>query len=188
MRQSTSWRRPIAVALLALGAQGCAGAPAQPATPDASLAPYSPEAAVLFDDGFTPAVFGFDTEANNPAKDPRFKERTRQAEFVVVARVETVSRTGALEHHGAYEVTLVPVGAPLVGTTTGGPLVVAVPTTNPSYAWLNGADTRWVGSAVVVFGRHYQDETGATLHFHCEPDTAAVRAAVDLDAGLRSLR
>jgi hypothetical protein len=190
----TSWRRPIvarrtiATALLALGAFGCAGSSQQSNSPDASLAPYTPESAVLFDDVFAPAVFGFDTEGTNPAKDLKLKERTRVAEFVLVARVETVSRGGGIEHHSAYEVTLAPLGAPLVGEAVGGPLVLGIPSTNPSYKWLDGAGAKWVGSHLVVFGRRYQDQAGTALHFHCEPDTPEVRAAVAHDAGLRMLR
>jgi hypothetical protein len=188
MRKSPLWRRRDAVALLALAALGCSGAAAGPAVPDASLPPYSPEAAVLFDDAFASAVFGFDTDGQNPAKDPKLKERTRQAEFVQVARVETVSRVGGIEHRGAYEVTLAPLGAALAGGPVKGAFVVMVPATNPSYGWVDGAGSGWVGSHVVVFGRHFRDSTGAALHFRCEPDTAAIRAAVDHHAGLRQLR
>jgi hypothetical protein len=142
---------------------------------------------VLFDDELAPAVFGFDPEGRNPAKDPKLKERTRLAEFVVVARVETVSRTG-LEHHGSYELTLDPAGAPLAGDEPAGPIFLTVPATNPSYGWVDGAGARWVGSRLIVFGRHYRAEHGAALHFRCEPDTPEMRAAIDRNAGLRLLR
>src|SRR4051812_26548763 len=106
MTRSTFWRWLTALALLVLGPNGCSGTQKRPADADASLVPYSPEAAVLFDDVFAPAVFGFDPEGRHPGQDPKLRERTRQAEFVLVARVETVSRVGGLAHHGAYEVTL----------------------------------------------------------------------------------
>src|SRR5262249_48373949 len=126
-------RRRLAAALLFVAATACAGSHDDPASPDGSLAWYSPEAAVLFDDVLAPAVFGFDPEGRTPAKDPKLKERTRQAEFVVVARVETVSRIGGVEHHGAYEITLDPVGTALAGDKPAEPIVLRVPATNPSY-------------------------------------------------------
>jgi hypothetical protein len=174
------------VALVALAAAGCSGG--HSAAPENSLASYSPEAAVLYDDVLAPAVFGFDPEGRNPATDPKLKERTRQAEFVLVARVETVSRVGGVEHRGAYEVTLAPLGAPLVGDAPDGPLVLRLPVTSPSYSWFDGAGPRWVGSQLLVFGRHYREGDVLTLHFRCEPDTAEVRAAVERNAGLRLLR
>lgn len=180
-------RRFIATFLL-LAATACGGGHDDAAAPVSSLPPYSPEAAVLFDDVLAPAVFGFDPEGRTPAKDPKLKDRTRLAEFVVVARVETVSRVGGVEHHGAYEITLDPVGSALAGDTPPEPIVLNVPATNPSYTWVDGAGARWVGSRLIVFGRHYRDDRVAALHFRCEPDTPDMRAAVDRNAGLRLLR
>jgi len=142
---------------------------------------------VLFDDVLAPAVFGFDPEGRNPATDPKLKERTRQAEFVLAARVETVSRVGGVEHRGAYEVTLEPSLPALVGEATG-PVVLSVPASSPSYTWVDGAGAKWVGTHLLVFGRLYQDGKTPALHFRCEPDTPEVRAAVQRDAGLRLLR
>jgi hypothetical protein len=187
MTRFTFWR-PVAVALLALPPLACSGTQKRASEADAALTPYSPEAAVLFDDVFAPALFGFDPEGRHPAQDPKLKERTRQAEFVFVARVITVSRVGGVQHRGAYEVTLAQLGTPLAGQAPGGQIVLSVPATNPSYAWLDGAGAKWVGSNLVVFGRHYADVAGPALHFRCEPDTAEVRSAVELDAGLRLLR
>src|SRR5688572_11911625 len=69
-----------AVLLLVLGAGfACSGPKPPPRAPSASLARYSPEEAVLFDDVLAPAVFGFDPEGRNPARDPKLRERTRLA-------------------------------------------------------------------------------------------------------------
>lgn len=143
---------------------------------------------MLFDDVLAPALFGFDPEGRNPARDPKLPERTRQADFVVPVRVETVSRIGGIEHKGSYEVTLVPRGPALVGTLDGTPLVLSVPATSPSYSWVDGAGARWVGSRLLLFGRRYRDGGVNALHFRGEPDTAEMRAAVERDAGLRLLR
>jgi len=188
MTRFTFWRRSAAVVFVLLAPNGCSGPQTHASGADTALDPYSPEAAVLFDDVFAPSVFGFDPEGRHPGKDPKLRERTRRAEFVLVARIQTVSRVGGLAHRGAYEVTLTPVGAALVGRAPPGPLTLGVPATSPSYAWLEGAGTKWVGSRVVVFGRHYEDGAGRALHFRCEPDTAEVRNAVEHDAGLRLLR
>jgi hypothetical protein len=169
------------------GAGGCGGRDA--ASPaDESLPTYTPEAAVLFDDVLAPAVFGFDPEGRTPARDPKLKERTRLAEFVVPARVETVSRVGGVEHRGAYEITLAVSGPPLVGQPGSGPLVLNVPATSPSYSWVDGAGAHWVGSHLLLFGRHYRDGAAVVLHFRGEPDTPDVRTTVQRDAGLRLLR
>lgn len=176
------------VVLGALTVAGCASGRDDATAPDSALPPYSPEAAVLFDDVLAPSVFGFDPEGRTPAKDPKLKERTRVAEFVIVARIETVSRVGGAPHHGSYEITVDPVGDALAGDKPSGPVVLRVPATNPSYTWVDGAGPRWVGSRLIVFGRHYRDDGTAALHFRCEPDTPDMRAAVDRDAGLRLLR
>lgn len=180
-------RRRFVSTLLVLAASACGTGP-DAASPESTLPIYSPEAAVLFDDVLAPAVFGFDPEGRTPAKDPKLKDRTRLAEFVVVARVETVSRVGGVEHHGAYELTLDPIGSALAGDKPSGPILLNVPATNPSYTWVDGAGARWVGSRLIVFGRHYRDDHAAALHFRCEPDTPDMRAAIDRNAGLRLLR
>jgi hypothetical protein len=134
-----------------------------------------------------PAVFGFDSEGRDPAKDPRVRERTRQAEFVVGARVESVSRVGGVEHHSAYEITLAPTLPALVGSAPES-IVLSVPASSPSYTWVDGAGAGWVGSRLLVFGRRYRDGSGAVLHFRGEADSPALRAVVGRDAGLRVLR
>jgi hypothetical protein len=63
-----------------------------------------------------------------------------------------------------------------------------VASTSPSYAWVDGAGAKWVGSRLVIFGRRFREGNLTTLHFRCEPDTAEVRAAVERNAVLRLLR
>lgn len=188
MPDSLSWRFPALIVLAALGAVGCGASHDSASSPNASLPSYTPEAAVLFDDVLAPAVFGFDPEGRNPARDPKLRERTRQAEFILPARVETVSRVGGVERKGAYEVSLAPSGPALVGEPGDTPLVLSVPVTSPSYSWVDGAGAHWVGSHLLLFARRYREGTATTLHFRCEPDTPEVRASVQRDAGLRLLR
>jgi hypothetical protein len=181
---------PIRAALLlTLGVSfACAGnrAPAKPA--NASLVSYSPEEAVLFDDVIAPAVFGFDAEGVNPATDAKLRERTRRSEFITAARVETVSRVGGLENRGAYEITLAPAAPSLAGDAVEAPIVLRIVSTSPSYAWVDGAGPKWVGSRLLIFGRRFRDGDQTALHFRCEPDTPEVRRAVERNAALRLLR
>lgn len=170
------------------GLSSCGGSQHGSQGPTGALPVYSPEAARLFDDTFAPILFGFDPEARVLSQDPKLRERTRIADFVLPVRVETVSRVGGLEHRGSYEVTLNPSEQPLVGAYPGGPIVLAVPSSNPSYAWVEGAGARWVGTRALVFGRFYTRGGQAELHVRCEADTRELREIVARDAGLRLLR
>ncbi|HEY3498002.1 MAG TPA: hypothetical protein VGK73_25055 [Polyangiaceae bacterium] len=176
------------VLVAALSLLGCGGPGQSSRSPTQALPPYSPEAARLFDDTFAPVAFGFDSEARDLSRDPKLRERTRVSDFILPARVETISRVGGVEHRGAYEVTLAPAGPPLAGDYAGGPVVLAIPSSNSSYAWLEGAGARWVGTRVVVFGRFYAGTPEPELHVRCEADTRELRDIIARDAGLRLLR
>jgi hypothetical protein len=179
----------LAALLLGLGVSfACGGnrAPAEPAK--ASLAGYSPEEAVLFDDVIAPAVFGFDAEGVNPATDVKLRERTRRADFIAAARVETVSRVGGIENRGAYEITLAPAAPSLVGEAGQAPIVLKITSTSPSYAWVDGAGPNWVGSRLLIFARRFREGGQTAIHFRCEPDTPDVRRAIERHAALRLLR
>jgi hypothetical protein len=178
--------RPLLVVGLLL-LLGCSrGAPSK--APDPLLAEYSPEAAAIFDDVFAPAVFGFDPEGRLLRKDPKLRERVRTSDFVLAAKVETVSRVGGVERTGAYELTLAASGPPLLGEFDGKPIVVSVSATSPSYAWVDGAGAGWVGTRLILFARRYRapgSPAGSALHFRAEPDNAEVRGVIARDAGLR---
>jgi len=166
-------------------ALGCGGRGKPSKAPDPLLPEYSPEAASIFDDVFAPSVFGFDPEGRLLAKDPKVRERIRTSDFVLAARVETISRVGGVEHTGAYELTLAPSGPALLGEFDGKPIVVTVGATSPSYLWIDGAGASWVGTRLLVFARRYRTPEGTALHFRCEPDNAEVRGIIARDAGLR---
>lgn len=149
------------------------------------LPEYLPEAAVLFDDVFAPELFGFDPEGRDPAKDPRLPDRTKKADFVLPVRVETLSRSGGGKQQGTYEVVLQARGPPMVGKTDQLRFVVLAKAGSPSHSWLEGAGMSWVGTRMLLFGKRFQ---GPELHFRGEPDTPAVRAAVERGSGLRMLK
>lgn len=176
----------LLVASFLLAGCGGRGTPAKSADP--LLPEYSPEAAAIFDDVFAPAVFGFDPEGRLLAKDPKLRERVRTSDFVIAARVETISRIGGVERTGAYELTLAPSGPALLGQFDGKPIVLTVGASSPSYLWIDGAGASWVGTRLIVFGRRYRSADprgGSALHFRGEPDNAEVRGVIARDAGLR---
>ncbi len=141
---------------------------------------------MLFDDVLAPALFGFDPQGRTPAKDPKLRGRTQNADFVVPVRVESLSKVGA-QNEGAYEVTLAPTGPALAGEHTG-PIVIQVPMGGPSYAWVDGAGASFAGSRLIIFGKAFRHGEGSVLHYRGEPDTPEVREAIARDAGLRWLR
>jgi len=184
--------RPLARSLarasvLALLLAACGGSRSGTNGADGAAFPeYSATDAVLFDDMLAPALFGFDPEARTPAKDPKLRDRTRYADYVLPVRVESVSRVGA-EHEGTYELTLAPTGPALAGDHAG-PVMITLPKSGPAYAWVEGAGSKFAGSRLIIFVKAFRNGESSVLHFRGEPDTPDVRQAVERDAGLRNLR
>jgi hypothetical protein len=143
---------------------------------------YSGEEALRFDDVLAPALFGFDPQARDPATDPKLRERTRVADYVLPVRVDSISRSG-----GGYELSLSATGPPLAGEHTG-PVVLMVPRSGPAYPWVEGAGPRFAGSRMIVFCRTFRNGESQVVHFRGEPDTPEVRKAIERDAALRLLR
>ncbi len=174
--------------ILASGTVGCAAR--APEIPQGRIFPeYSPSQALLFDDVLAPALFGFDPEGRDPARDPKLRDRTRLADFVIPARVESLTRVGGVENQGSYELTLAPTEAPLVGEHAG-PIVLDIPVSGPSYNWVAGAGASFAGVRLIVFARSFRaDEAGGeAIHFRAEPDTPTVRQAVKTNTALRLLK
>jgi hypothetical protein len=141
---------------------------------------------VLFDDVLAPALFGFDPEGRVPERDPKLRDRTRLADYILPARVESISHTGA-RNGGAYEITLAPTGPPLAGGHSGS-VTIVVPSSGPAYAWVDGAGASFAGVRLIVFVKSYQAGEDVAIHFRGEPDTQEIRKAIARDAGLRQLR
>jgi hypothetical protein len=174
------------ISLLALALLSCGGGKKV-----IVIAPeYQREYAVVFDDLLAPELFGFDPEGRNPVQDPRLRERTLRADVVLPARVETISRVGGVEHKGAYELVLRGTGPALFGTTPSEPLMVHIPVGSPSYAWVEGAGVRWVGTRLILFLKRFKGgkgDKGDVIHYRGEPDTAEMRAAVNRHLAARVL-
>lgn len=180
-RQTTLPRRRVTgLALAGLVWAACSGGRPEAKVP--TLPEYSGEAALTFDDVLAPALFGFDLEARDPATDPKLRERTRRADFVVPARIDSISRSGT-----GYELTLSATGPALAGEHAG-PIVLFVPSRSPSFAWVDGAGPGFAGSRLIIFCKRFRDGQGTVLHFRGEPDTPSMRKAVERDAALRLLR
>jgi hypothetical protein len=163
--------------LLAACSRGAGGGPKSPTFPE-----YSGADAIRFDDVLAPALFGFDPQARDPATDPKLRERTRFADYVMPVRVDSVSRSG-----GGYELSLSATGPALAGEHAG-PVVLLVPQGSPSYAWVDGAGPRFAGSRLIVFCKTFRNGESQVVHFRGEPDTPDVRKAIERDAALRLLR
>jgi hypothetical protein len=170
-----------AVAFLAFSAVACSRG-AEKGAQAPRFPEYSGADALRFDDVLAPALFGFDLQARDPATDPKLRERTRLADYVLPVRVDSLSRSG-----GGYELSLSATGPPLVGEHTG-PVVLMVPRGSPAYPWLEGAGPRFAGSRMIVFCKTFRHGESQVVHFRGEPDTAEVRKAIGRDAALRLLR
>jgi hypothetical protein len=177
-------RRAVrALCLLILGLSALAPACGRQKDAKAPTFPdYSGSDALVFDDVLAPALFGFDVQARDPATDPKLRARTRLADFVVPVRVDSLSRSG-----GGYELSLSATGPALAGDHAG-PITLLVPTGGPSYAWVDGAGPTFAGSRLIVFCKTFRKGDSQIVHFRGEPDTPALRKAIERDAALRLLR
>ena len=167
-------------ALAALALIAACGPSAQPVpAPSAEKYPeYTPEQASLFDDTFSPAVFGAPVD-KPPGEDPKLRERTRLADSVVRAKVATLTRDRGPEGSPSYQLGLRPLEPAWRGETPDQAVFAPVNGGSPAYPFVASADAVLVGRVVVLFVRRYNEGGSATLHWHGEPDTQEVRAAIE---------
>jgi len=157
----------LALAAPPLGCGGRASAPA--VAPPA----YTAEEATLFNDLFRPELFGIESFGEPPEHDRLLSDRVARAEWVVAARVVTVTRE-AESAGAAYSVVLEPIAAPLVGPPSGGRLALTVRAGSPAHAWIDASRDACIGIRALVFVRTYADGS----HFYATVDSPAVRDAV----------
>lgn len=179
-RRTTLRRLTLGLALLGLAA-ACGRSRGTDAK-GPTFPPYSGADALTFDDVLAPALFGFDLEARDPSLDPKLRDRSRRADYVMPARVDSLSRSGS-----SYELTLSATGPALAGDHAG-PIVLIVPSGSPSYAWVEGAGASFAGARLIVFAKKFQDGDQQVVHFRAEPDRPEIRKAIERDAALRLLR
>jgi hypothetical protein len=179
--------RWIGLALVAL-ATGCGGGHKKVIV----IAPeYQAEYAVVFDDVLAPELFGFDPEGRDPTLDPKLRERALRADLILLARVETISRIGGVQNKGSYELVLAASGAPLFGKAPNEPLLLNVGAGSPTYPWVEGAGSRWVGTRLILFAKRFKGgphDKGDVIHYRGELDTQRMREAIHRHLVPRVLR
>jgi hypothetical protein len=132
----------------------------------------------LFSDSLSRAVFGLPREGLAPADDPDFSRRVLRADSVSVVKVATVTS----DNNGVrptYHLVLRPQGKALAGAQLGSkPLEVDVGEQDTAVALLHASGDNLSGSSLIVFLKRYKDREQALVHFHAEPDSPEVRAAI----------
>ena len=166
----------IAGLLLAAGT-ACGPTRATQAAPAAAgLPPYTAGQAALFGDSFSKDFFGLERTVA-PGDDAKLRARVREADSVLVARINTVTR----DTDGAavsYQLVLLPAQT-LAGSRPPSQVAVSVDAASPSFAYVQSADADLVGKTVIVFVKRYNQKGVVTLHWHVEADVPPVRQAVE---------
>ena len=112
--------------------------------------------------------------------DQHFAERVLRAESIWLVKVATVSREGSegtLGSRRSYSLTFRPL-ASLLGDLPTEPISLTISGKDPSFNWLDRMQGDWVGHEVLLMTRRYRDGDRVVLHFHGEPNSAAVRAQI----------
>lgn len=136
------------------------------------LPQYGGEQAALFSDLFRPELFGIDG-STAPEEDGLLVERTQRADSVLPVRVITVNRETRADVRN-YTIVVQPAGATIRGKAVTAPVTLNVADRSPAFAWLDGVGSKWVGTRLMLFLRHYADGP----HFYGSVDSPAVRMAI----------
>ena len=163
---------------LAIGAIACASAPA--VSPAASLPAYGAEDAALIDDGLSGHLFETAFVPGIAGEDPHFRDRVLRAEAIWLVKVATVSREGSegsLGSNRSYGLSLRPLES-LAGSLPNEPISLTISGKDPAFHWLDRVGGAWVGHEMVLMVRHYRVGDQTALHFHGEPNSAALRAQI----------
>lgn len=166
MRRGLAALRVAAVVALLALAVGCAS---QKAPVKAPLPPYGGDQAALFSDLFQPELFGMEG-ARAPERDALLPERAQRADYIAPMRVVTVTRQARGDVR-SYTVVVEPTEEPLRGSLGQSSVSLDVADGSPTFAWLEIAGPRWVGTRVLLFLRHYQDG----VHFFGAVDRPEIR-------------
>jgi hypothetical protein len=161
--------------------------PAKPAAVVASdLPPYTPEAAVLFDDSFARDVFDPTLAQHGNDWQRALVLRTRYADAIVRARISTVSRSSAPldSSESIHELVLNPLEPALAGQTSGEPIAVQLSPQSPAYGLIARGGSSLIGKTVILFFKRYNDEGREAIHWHAETDTDVVKHAIIVAAAL----
>jgi hypothetical protein len=178
MRQSgISKRRRLSVLMASMFFGLACGEAKVPVRP---LPAYEGQSKALFDDVIDPAAVGLDFDKSYaPGQDPTLKERVRQADAVLRAKVMTITgRT--TEGRGSYQLALVALDDQLIGPyPPDSPFLVRIDETSPSNGIVKHLEGGLVGKTFIVFAKAFQRADGdQELHAHLSPDTKATARAI----------
>jgi hypothetical protein len=169
--------RVIAVSAASLAFSLACGEAKGPKRP---LPAYEAQAKVLFDDVIDPAAVGLDFDKSYaPGQDPALRERVRQADAVLRAKVMTItSRT--TEGRGSYQLALVALDDQLIGPfPPASPFLMRIDESSPSNGIVKHLEGGLVGKVFIVFVKAFQRADGdQELHAHLSPDTKATARAI----------
>ncbi|MEZ4223900.1 MAG: hypothetical protein R3B13_23320 [Polyangiaceae bacterium] len=164
---------PLAGAHLACGPRGPTTAPKAERFP-----PYGAAEAALFGDSMAPDFLGGERR-EPPETDQYLAMRVAWAESVLVGRISTVDQDARDSGGPHFTLTVTATAPALAGETPDGPVQLLVPPSSSSYTWVRSLDVALVGRPLILFMKRYNDAGLARIHWHLEPDTPAVRMAVD---------
>jgi hypothetical protein len=162
-------------ALVFLGSTACGPSAKTAAEPPPEY--LSERMAGLFDNSIEPAAIGFSGQTTNEYRNLLI-ERAQNAEFIVHARIATVSTEG----HGdatRYSVTLKTVGEPIAGPRPpGGDINITLSPSDRSYRLARSRDMALVGTPVIALLRRFRTREGPSLRWYLAPDTEQTLAII----------
>jgi hypothetical protein len=163
---------------IAIAGYACGAPPAK--SPAEGLPTYGAEDAALLDDGLSGHLFETAFVPGIAGEDPHFTDRVLRAESIWLVKVATVSREGgasSLAENRSYDLSFRPL-ASLAGALPTEPISLTISGKDPSFHWLDRVEGAWVGHEVLLMVRHYREGDAVLLHFHGEPNSAALRAQI----------
>jgi len=165
---------PLFIALLALpmlGSLACSAAP--PPSAEAPPPFLTDSMSKLFDNSIEPSAVGLGVPMRADARN-LLLQRAQNAEFILHARIATVSTEGTGET-ARYIITLRASGAPLNGVKPpADTFTISVAATDPSYALARSRDLQLVGTDVVAIMRRFTTQEGPVLRWYLAPNTEQV--------------
>lgn len=160
------------LAFLALGSGGCSSSSSKPA--EEPPPPYLTETmAALFDNSIEPTAVGLGGPLTSEARNILI-ERAQSAEFILPARVATVTTKGYRDN-ARYNITLKATGASLNGAKTPSDTfsIVILPS-DTSFHLAESRDMQLVGTKVIAMLHRFSTKDGPVLRWYLAPDTEQV--------------
>lgn len=163
---------------LAISGLTCAAPPVR--SPAAGLPSYGADDATLLDDGLSGHLFETAFVPGSAGDDPHFRDRILRAESIWLVKVATVSREGsegALGDSRSYGLSFRALES-LAGPPPKGMISLTISGKDPAFHWLDRVQGAWVGHELLLLVRRYRNGDSIALHFHGEPNVAALRAQI----------